>query len=215
MAQGASYYMVWCARDGDSDIAKAPPARAGARRTGRRGDRRQVEHPRHARDLQPHRDASRTSTFGDDEVLGPPGGPMGIGVIESLRPGLRGHLPRHRRRRPRLRRGLRHEARGAPGEHRGGAGPCRAAPRGRAGGPPGGRPARAGALRRAVGRCGPASQRGPVEQGEVPRHGGRAFTSPRASSSSWEAEAPTRTTRPSAPSATSARPRSCRRPSIA
>jgi alkylation response protein AidB-like acyl-CoA dehydrogenase len=81
MAQGASYYMIWCARDGASDIARSlqlalvPSDRPGVRSDGRWDT------------LGMRATFSPTVTLdgvhvADDEVLGPPGGPMGIGIIE-------------------------------------------------------------------------------------------------------------------------------------
>ena len=81
MAQGASYYLIWCARDGSSDIAKAlqlalvPSDRPGVNSDGKWNT------------LGMRATFSPTVTLadvhvGDDEVLGPPGGPMGLGIIE-------------------------------------------------------------------------------------------------------------------------------------
>jgi alkylation response protein AidB-like acyl-CoA dehydrogenase len=81
MAQGASYSMIWCARDGASDIARSlqlalvPSDRPGVRSDGRWDT------------LGMRATFSPTVTLdgvhvADDEVLGPPGGPMGIGIIE-------------------------------------------------------------------------------------------------------------------------------------
>ena len=81
MAGGASYYLIWCARDGSSDIARAlqlalvPSDRPGVSSDGKWNT------------LGMRATFSPTVTLasvhvGDDEVLGPPGGPLGLGIIE-------------------------------------------------------------------------------------------------------------------------------------
>jgi alkylation response protein AidB-like acyl-CoA dehydrogenase len=81
MAQGASYYMIWCARDGDRDIARSLQlALVPSDRPGVTSDDRWDT-------LGMRATFSPTVTLdgvtvGDDEILGPPGGPLGIGVIE-------------------------------------------------------------------------------------------------------------------------------------
>jgi alkylation response protein AidB-like acyl-CoA dehydrogenase len=81
MALGASYYMVWCARDGSHDMSRAiqlalvPADRAGVSTDGQWNT------------LGMRATFSPTVTLADvhvdeDEILGPPGAPLGTGVIE-------------------------------------------------------------------------------------------------------------------------------------
>jgi alkylation response protein AidB-like acyl-CoA dehydrogenase len=81
MALGASHYLVWCAQDGNSDMSKSlqlalvPADRAGVRTDGKwntLGMRATFSPTVTLTDVQ----------VKDDEMLGPPGGPLGIGVIE-------------------------------------------------------------------------------------------------------------------------------------
>ena len=83
MALGASYYMVWCARDGSRDMTRAiqlalvPADRAGVSTDGKWNT------------LGMRATFSPTVTLGDvrvsdDEIVGPPGAPLGTGIIEMF-----------------------------------------------------------------------------------------------------------------------------------
>jgi alkylation response protein AidB-like acyl-CoA dehydrogenase len=89
MALGASYYMIWCALEGGTDMAKALQLALVPAGRARHHDRRQVGHARHARDLQPLGHVHRRRAP-EDGLLGDPGG--------------RGDGRRHRELRARLRR---------------------------------------------------------------------------------------------------------------
>jgi alkylation response protein AidB-like acyl-CoA dehydrogenase len=83
MALGASHYLIWCAHEGDRDMSKSlqlvlvPSDRAGVTTDGKWNT------------LGMRATFSPTVTLTDvhvkpDEVLGPRGGPLGIGVIEAF-----------------------------------------------------------------------------------------------------------------------------------
>ena len=83
MAQGASFYIVWCALDGDPDMLKAlqiavvPANTVGLSTDGKWNT------------LGMRATFSPSVTFsgarvGDDALLGPPGAPLRLGIIESF-----------------------------------------------------------------------------------------------------------------------------------
>jgi alkylation response protein AidB-like acyl-CoA dehydrogenase len=83
MARGAGHSLIWCARDGNPDVARSlqlalvPADRAGLSTDGRWNT------------LGMRATFSPTVTLagvhvGDDEVLGPPGAPMRLGVLEGF-----------------------------------------------------------------------------------------------------------------------------------